>query len=211
MNRGRLIALDTPAALRERFGRAAPRGARPTTAPRAAELLEEAPGVAGAGLFGRAVHVTLAPSADVATRGRDRAPARRPRPRGRVDRGDRAVARGRVHRAHRGGRRRAGDVSLTPPPRDRPQGGASSSGGTPAACPRLPAAGAAPACSSAMPSPGTCATSPSRCWTATARPRSRELRRRLPRLRLLHDRRQPRPAGRDRRRSSTAAPPRWRW
>jgi ABC-2 type transport system ATP-binding protein len=64
MNRGRLIALDTPAGLREGFQQPLLE-VRTDAGPEAAEVLEGAPGVQGAGLFGRAVHVTLAPGSDV--------------------------------------------------------------------------------------------------------------------------------------------------
>jgi ABC-2 type transport system ATP-binding protein len=64
MNRGRLIALDTPSRLREGFDQPLLE-VRTDAGPAAAEALEGAPGIVGAGLFGRAVHVTLAPGADV--------------------------------------------------------------------------------------------------------------------------------------------------
>jgi len=60
MNRGRLIALDTPAKLREGFGQPLLE-VRTGAGAQAAELLEGTPGVRGAGLFGRAIHVTLQP------------------------------------------------------------------------------------------------------------------------------------------------------
>ena len=63
MNRGKLIALDTPAKLREGFGQPLLEVRTPSGA-KAAELLEETPGVLGAGLFGRAIHVTLQPGID---------------------------------------------------------------------------------------------------------------------------------------------------
>jgi ABC-2 type transport system ATP-binding protein len=69
MNRGRLIALDTPARLREGL-REPLLEARTSDGTRAIEALEGAPGVAQAGLFGRAVHVTLKEGEDA---GRDRA------------------------------------------------------------------------------------------------------------------------------------------
>jgi ABC-2 type transport system ATP-binding protein len=65
MNRGRLIALDTPTRLREEFRQPLLEVRTPAGA-EAAELLAGTPGVQGAGLFGRAIHVTLAPDADVA-------------------------------------------------------------------------------------------------------------------------------------------------
>ncbi|HEX7183946.1 MAG TPA: ABC transporter ATP-binding protein, partial [Thermoanaerobaculia bacterium] len=58
MNRGRLIALDTPAHLREGLRRPLLE-VRTESAADTAELLEKAPGVADAGLFGRALHVSL--------------------------------------------------------------------------------------------------------------------------------------------------------
>ncbi|HEX3128430.1 MAG TPA: ABC transporter ATP-binding protein [Thermoanaerobaculia bacterium] len=64
MNRGRLIALDTPSRLREGFDQPLLE-VRTDAGPQAAEALEGAPGISGAGLFGRAVHVTLAPGSDV--------------------------------------------------------------------------------------------------------------------------------------------------
>jgi ABC-2 type transport system ATP-binding protein len=69
MNRGRLIALDTPARLREGL-REPLLEARTSDGTRTIEALEGAPGVAQAGLFGRAVHVTLKEGEDA---GRDRA------------------------------------------------------------------------------------------------------------------------------------------
>jgi drug efflux transport system ATP-binding protein len=63
MNRGKLIALDTPAGLREAF-RQPLLEVRSGAGPQAAELLEKLPDVAGAGLFGRSVHVTLQPGVD---------------------------------------------------------------------------------------------------------------------------------------------------
>jgi len=57
MNRGKLIALDTPAKLREGF-RQPLLEVRTSEGAKAAELLE------GAGLFGRAIHVTLQPGTD---------------------------------------------------------------------------------------------------------------------------------------------------
>jgi ABC-2 type transport system ATP-binding protein len=63
MNRGKLIALDTPAKLREGFDQRLLE-VRTGAGAQAAELLQDTPGVLGAGLFGRAVHVTLAPGTD---------------------------------------------------------------------------------------------------------------------------------------------------
>ena len=58
MNRGRLIALDTPAALRE--GMEEPiLELRVDDGPRAVEAIREAPAVLEAAMFGRAVHVTV--------------------------------------------------------------------------------------------------------------------------------------------------------
>jgi drug efflux transport system ATP-binding protein len=65
MNRGRLIALDTPTRLREGF-RQPLLEVRTSAGAEASELLAGTPGVQSAGLFGRAVHVTLAPDADEA-------------------------------------------------------------------------------------------------------------------------------------------------
>ncbi len=69
MNRGKLIALDTPARLRQGL-REPLLEARTSDGTRTIETLEKAPGVAQAGLFGRAVHVTLKEGEDVE---RDRA------------------------------------------------------------------------------------------------------------------------------------------
>jgi ABC-2 type transport system ATP-binding protein len=64
MNRGRLIALDTPAALRA--GLTDPvLEIRTDDGLRAVEALADAPFVRAVGLFGRAVHATLAPDPDV--------------------------------------------------------------------------------------------------------------------------------------------------
>lgn len=65
MNRGRLIALDSPARLREGF-RQPLLEVRTDSGARAAEALEGSPGIANAGLFGRTLHVTLQPGADPA-------------------------------------------------------------------------------------------------------------------------------------------------
>jgi ABC-2 type transport system ATP-binding protein len=64
MNRGRLIALDTPSRLREGFDQPLLE-VRTDAGPQAAEALEGTPGIVGAGLFGRSVHVTLAPGANL--------------------------------------------------------------------------------------------------------------------------------------------------
>jgi ABC-2 type transport system ATP-binding protein len=58
MNRGSLVALDTPAALRRELGRPVYEIATPEPA-RAAEALDGAAGLLSAGLFGRTVHATL--------------------------------------------------------------------------------------------------------------------------------------------------------
>lgn len=58
MNRGRLIALDTPARLKEQMTEPIFE-VRVDDAPRAAELLQSAPGVEEAALFGRALHVVV--------------------------------------------------------------------------------------------------------------------------------------------------------
>jgi ABC-2 type transport system ATP-binding protein len=59
MNRGRLIALDAPSAIRERL--TAPILEAEISEPlRALELIEQAPGVSRAGLYGRAVHAVVA-------------------------------------------------------------------------------------------------------------------------------------------------------
>lgn len=70
MNRGRLIALDTPRALRARV-------VEPVfevltgSAPRAAEALNGAPGIIEAAMFGRALHVTVADGEEGTARIRD--------------------------------------------------------------------------------------------------------------------------------------------
>ncbi|MFL6260615.1 MAG: ATP-binding cassette domain-containing protein [Thermoanaerobaculia bacterium] len=69
MNRGKLIALDTPARLREGL-REPLLEARTSDGTRTIEALEGAPGVGQVGLFGRAVHVALQEGEDVE---RDRA------------------------------------------------------------------------------------------------------------------------------------------
>jgi ABC-2 type transport system ATP-binding protein len=63
MNRGRLVALDRPEALRRDFGRRVVEVRTPDPAA-AAEALEGARGVAAAGLYGRTVHATLAEGGD---------------------------------------------------------------------------------------------------------------------------------------------------
>jgi ABC-2 type transport system ATP-binding protein len=58
MNRGRLVALDTPARLRASM-REPLLEIRTDSGPAAVELIRDLPGVIEAGLFGRAVHVTV--------------------------------------------------------------------------------------------------------------------------------------------------------
>ncbi len=58
MNRGRLVALDTPAGLRRRLP-APILEVRADDAPAALEALRDDPAVTAAGLFGRALHVTV--------------------------------------------------------------------------------------------------------------------------------------------------------
>jgi ABC-2 type transport system ATP-binding protein len=70
MNRGKLVALDTPAHLRESLKQPLLE-VRTLKAAEAAELLEKAPGVAGAGLFGRTLHVTLEEGRDPAAASRE--------------------------------------------------------------------------------------------------------------------------------------------
>ena len=65
MNRGKLIALDTPARLRENL-REPLLEVRASDSTRAVEALRGAPGVAEVGLFGRALHATLREGEDVA-------------------------------------------------------------------------------------------------------------------------------------------------
>jgi ABC-2 type transport system ATP-binding protein len=65
MNRGKLIALDTPARLRENL-REPLLEVRASDSTRAVEALQGAPGVAEVGLFGRALHATLREGEDVA-------------------------------------------------------------------------------------------------------------------------------------------------
>jgi ABC-2 type transport system ATP-binding protein len=65
MNRGRLIALDSPAHLREGL-REPLLEVRASDATRAVETLQDAPGVARVGLFGRALHATLREGESVA-------------------------------------------------------------------------------------------------------------------------------------------------
>jgi ABC-2 type transport system ATP-binding protein len=62
MNRGRLIALDTPRALRRRVVEPILR-VKTDDAPRAMEALAHAPGVLESGMFGRDLHVTVADAA----------------------------------------------------------------------------------------------------------------------------------------------------
>jgi ABC-2 type transport system ATP-binding protein len=63
MNRGRLIALDSPSGVRALLGRRIVEVHVPRPAA-AAELLRGSPGVEDAALFGRALHVTLAAGAE---------------------------------------------------------------------------------------------------------------------------------------------------
>ena len=63
MNRGRLIALDTPARLRDQMKEPIFE-VRVGDSPRAVEALQGAPGVTEAALFGRALHVTVADVAE---------------------------------------------------------------------------------------------------------------------------------------------------
>jgi ABC-2 type transport system ATP-binding protein len=65
MNRGRLIALDTPERLREDL-REPLLEVRASDSTRAVEALQGAPGIAQVGLFGRALHATLREDEDVA-------------------------------------------------------------------------------------------------------------------------------------------------
>lgn len=58
MNRGRLVALDTPGRLRESLGEPILE-VRTDHAAKAVEALQGAPGVLDVGMFGRAVHVTV--------------------------------------------------------------------------------------------------------------------------------------------------------
>jgi ABC-2 type transport system ATP-binding protein len=58
MNRGKLVAIDTPARLRAAHAEPILE-VRTKDGPRAAELLQGAPGVVQAGMFGRAVHVAV--------------------------------------------------------------------------------------------------------------------------------------------------------
>jgi len=66
MNRGKLIALDTPAHLRESL-RQPLLEVRASDSTRAVEALQGAPGIAEVGLFGRTLHATLREGEDVAT------------------------------------------------------------------------------------------------------------------------------------------------
>jgi len=63
MNRGRLIALDTPRALRARVVEPILK-VKTDDAPRAVEALSSAPGVLDAAMFGRALHVTVEDAAN---------------------------------------------------------------------------------------------------------------------------------------------------
>jgi drug efflux transport system ATP-binding protein len=65
MNRGKLIALDTPANLRENL-REPLLEVRASDSVRAVEALQGAPGIAEVGLFGRALHATLREGEDAA-------------------------------------------------------------------------------------------------------------------------------------------------
>jgi ABC-2 type transport system ATP-binding protein len=70
MNRGRLIALDTPARLRQAL-RQPLLEVRASDGPQAVEALRDDPGVAEVGLFGRALHALLHEGEDAgAARGR---------------------------------------------------------------------------------------------------------------------------------------------
>jgi ABC-2 type transport system ATP-binding protein len=66
MNRGRMIALDTPGRIRGELGHPLLE-VRTSEAPRAVDVLEGAPGVLSVGLYGRAVHAMVA-DADEARR-----------------------------------------------------------------------------------------------------------------------------------------------
>ena len=63
LNRGRLIALDTPRALRERVVEPILR-VETADAPRSVEALSSAPGILEAAMFGRSVHVTVERAAE---------------------------------------------------------------------------------------------------------------------------------------------------
>jgi ABC-2 type transport system ATP-binding protein len=65
MNRGRLIALDTPARLREESREPLLEIQPGGEGPRAVELLQQEPSVVRVGLFGRGIHATLEEGADV--------------------------------------------------------------------------------------------------------------------------------------------------
>jgi ABC-2 type transport system ATP-binding protein len=67
MNRGKLIALDTPARLREAHHEPLLE-IRTSDSPAAVEALAEAPGVKQVGLFGRNVHATVADAAEARER-----------------------------------------------------------------------------------------------------------------------------------------------
>ncbi len=66
MNRGKLIALDTPARLRAAM-REPTLEIRTSNSPRVVEVLQGVPGVLEAGMFGRAVHVTVRDLAEART------------------------------------------------------------------------------------------------------------------------------------------------
>ncbi|HSF19648.1 MAG TPA: ABC transporter ATP-binding protein [Vicinamibacteria bacterium] len=67
MNRGQLIALDTPLRLRDQM-REPILAVRVDDAPRGVEALRDAPGVLDAALFGRSLHVTVSADLDEARR-----------------------------------------------------------------------------------------------------------------------------------------------
>ena len=71
MNRGELIALDTPARLRAGMDEPIFE-VRVDNAPKAVEALQGAPGIVEAGMFGRVLHVTLEAADDDASRIEDR-------------------------------------------------------------------------------------------------------------------------------------------
>jgi ABC-2 type transport system ATP-binding protein len=70
MNRGKLIALDTPEGLR-RSRRRPLFDLRTSDGPAAADLLEDVPGVEQVGLFGRNLHVEVSEVSDAAAARRD--------------------------------------------------------------------------------------------------------------------------------------------
>jgi len=69
MNQGRLIALDTPAGLRERMDKPILE-IQTTDSPQAVKALQDVPGIIEVGMFGRAIHVTV----DDETRARSEIP-----------------------------------------------------------------------------------------------------------------------------------------